>query len=256
MKLADVVRSCTESLRSVALKYDKNNIDPSFMSNTLAYIVNLYKDKVIDDNTITGLNNPTGIIDPKTGKLKNFSTKEEGFIMFKESYYDSLNFEDEEIIKTIKSFNLNRFDKDVLSCQPGNIIDLPEEKCQPEVDIYKVEKRDSVVLTTNNMEEAKKMKENNPGSVIKNSRGQIVGEKIKPTSSAVSSRYDAGTKVVCNNINLYAKFRDTKPTRLVSGEYYMYDGKVVQGRIAICKKPEFVGDIKNIVGFIRVSDLS
>lgn len=255
MKLAEVVRTCTESLRSVALKYDKNNIDPSFMSNTLAYIVDLYSNKVINDNDITGLNNPTGIIDPKTGKIKNFSTKEEGFIMFKESYYDNLDFSTDEIQKIIKSFNLSRFDKEVLSNQPGNIIDLPEEKCQPEVDVYKVEKRDTILMTTNKMEEAEKMKKENPGATIKNSRGQIVGEKVKPTSSVVGSRYEAGTKVICNGINLYSKFRDTTPSRTVTGEYYMYDGKVVHGRIAICKKPEFVGDTKNIVGFVRISDL-
>lgn len=256
MKLADVVRSCTDSLKNVALKYDKNEIDPSFMSNTLAYIVDLYKEKVIDDNTITGLNNPTGIIDPQTGQMKNFSTMEEGFIMFKESYYDSLNFEEEELQKIIKSFNLHRFDKEVLGLTGGNIIDLPEEKCEPMVDVYKVEKRDKTIGVATDMNEAKKMKEKNPGSVIKNSRGNIVGDIKKAASKKVLSlKYEAGTKVVCEGINLYLKFKDTTPSRVINGEYYMYDGKIVQGRIAICKKPEFIGDSKNIIGFIRISDL-
>lgn len=256
MKLADVVRSCTETLRSVVLKYDKNDIDPSFMSNTLGYIVFLYKEKVIDDNTITSMNNPTGIIDPSTGKPKTFSTMEEGFIVFKESYYDGIEFEEEEIQKIIKSFNLHRFDKEVLGQLSGNIIDLPEEKCEPMVDVYKVEKRDKVVGVSNNIEEAKKMKDKNPGSVITNSRGKIIGDKKKVSSSkAVSIRYEAGTKINCDNINLYIKFKDTTPSRTISGDYYMYDGKIVQGRIAICKKPEFVGDIQKIVGFVKVSDL-
>lgn len=254
MKLAEVVKICSVPLKEVALKYDKNEIDPSFMSNTLGYILYLYKKKVISDDDIIGLNNPVGTVDPSTGKIKNYSTKEEAFITFKESYYDTLDFEAEEIVNNIKSFNLARFDKDLLSSKAGNIIDLPEEKCEPAVDVYKVEKRDSTIATTNNIEEAKSMKEKNPGSVIKNSRGNIVGEKINPTKNVLGNRYEAGTRITCDNINLYTKFKDTSPSRTVSGEYYMYDGKVVNGRIAICKKPEFVGDIKNIVGFVRVCD--
>lgn len=256
MKLADIVRLCTEPLRSVVLKYDKNTIDPSFMSNTLGYIIFLYKEKVIDDNSITSMNNPTGIIDPSTGQIKTFSSMEESFIVFKESYYDTLDFGEEEIQKIIKSFNLHRFDKEVLGQLSGNIIDLPEEKCEPMVDVYKVEKRNSVIGVSNNIEEAKKMKDKNSGSVIKNSRGNIVGDKKKVSSSkAVSIRYEAGTKVTCEGINLYLKFKDSSPARTITGDYYMYDGKIVQGRIAVCKKPEFVGDIQKIVGFVKVSDL-
>ena len=70
----------------------------------------------------------------------------------------------------------------------------------------------------------------------------------------IRDRYDSGTKVVCDHINLYKKFKDTAPSRTISGEYYMYDGKVVNGRIAICAKPEFIGDAKMVVGFVRAED--
>lgn len=255
MKLSEVVKTCVESLRTTALKYDKNDIDPSFMSNTLGYILYLYKDKNITDNDIIGSNNPVGTIDPSTGKIKSYSTKEEAFITFKESYYDTLDFENEEIVKNIKAFNLTRFDKEVLSCKSGNIIDLPEEKCEPIVDVYKVEKRNNVVGTTTDLKEAEKMKENNPGSVIKNSRNSIVGEKIKLNSRVMGTRYEAGTKVECHNINLFAKFSDKSPSRTLTGDFYMYDGKVVEGRIALCKRPEFVGDVKMIIGFVKAADL-
>ena len=102
-----------------------------------------------------------------------------------------------------------------------------------------------------------KVKEKNSGSVIKNSRGVIVGEKSKTKSSKIlSTKYDSGTKIICDHMNLYKKFRDTSPSRTISGEYYMYDGKIVNGRIAICAKPEFVGDVKMIVGFVRVEDFA
>ena len=260
MKNSDIVKICSEPLKTVAKKYDKNDIDPSFMSNTLGYILTNYKNNIISDDDITTKNNPIGIVDPKSGELKSYNTLEEAFIQFKESYYcDIFNNkeENEEITKIAKAFNLYRFDKEILSSKPGNVVDLTEEESKPVVDVYKVEKRNNVVGVTSNLEEAEKMKEKNSGSVIKNSRGVIVGEKCKTKSSKIlSTKYDSGTKIICDHMNLYKKFRDTSPSRTVSGEYYMYDGKVVNGRIAICSKPEFVGDVKMIVGFVRAEDFA
>lgn len=259
MKNSDIVKICSEPLKTVAKKYDKNDIDPSFMSNTLGYILSIYKDHIISDDDITIKNNPIGIIDPTTTKIKNFSNLEDCFIQYKESYYVDMftGKADEEITKIARAFNLYRFDKEILNSKPGNIVDLTEEESKPVVDVYKVEKRNNVIGVTSNLEEAEKMKEKNSGSVIKNSRGVIVGEKCKTKSSKIlSTKYDSGTKIICDHMNLYKKFRDTSPSRTVSGEYYMYDGKVVNGRIAICAKPEFVGDVKMIVGFVRAEDFA
>lgn len=257
MKNSDIVKICSEPLKIVAKKYDKNDIDPSFMSNTLGYILSIYKDHIISDDDITIKNNPIGIIDPTTTKIKNYSNLEDCFLQYKESYYDDMftGKVDEEITKIVKAFNLYRFDKEILNSKPGNIVDLTEEESKPVVDVYKVEKRNNVIGVTSNLKEAENMKEKNSGSIIKNSRGEIMGEKKKTGSSKIlSTKYESGTKLVCDHINLYKKFKDTTPSRAVSGEYYMYDGKVVNGRIAICAKPEFVGDIKMIVGFVRVED--
>ena len=258
MKNGELVKICSEPLMNVAKKYNKNEIDPSFMSNTLAHILSIYKDNIITDDDVNIKNNPIGIIDPTIGRIKSFSTLEECFIQYKESYYSDI-FEDgnvsEDITKLAKAFNLYRFDKELLGSKGGNVVDLKEEKCEPLVDVYRVEKRNNTIGTTNNLEEAKKIKDENPGSVLKNSRGEIVGEKSKlPSNRILSTRFDAGTKLICNNINLYRKFRDSAPSRTVTGEYYMYDGKIVDGKIAICLKPEFVGDAKMIIGFVRVSD--
>ena len=259
MKNSDIVKICSEPLKTVAKKYDKNDIDPSFMSNTLGYILSIYKDHIISDDDITIKNNPIGIIDPTTAKIKNFSNLEDCFLQYKDSYYDDMftGKVDEEITKIAKAFNLYRFDKEIFNSKPGNIVDLTEEESKPVVDVYKVEKRNNVIGVTSNLEEAEKMKEKNSGSVIKNSRGVIVGEKSKTKSSKIlSTKYDSGTKIICDHMNLYKKFRDTSPSRTISGEYYMYDGKIVNGRIAICAKPEFVGDVKMIVGFVRVEDFA
>lgn len=259
MKNSDIVKICSEPLKTVTKKYDKNDIDPSFMSNTLGYILSIYKDHIISDDDITIKNNPIGIIDPTTAKIKNFSNLEDCFLQYKESYYDDMftGKVDEEITKIAKAFNLYRFDKEIINSKPGNIVDLTEEESKPVVDVYKVEKRNNVIGVTSNLEEAEKMKEKNSGSVIKNSRGVIVGEKSKTKSSKIlSTKYDSGTKIICDHMNLYKKFRDTSPSRTISGEYYMYDGKVVNGRIAICAKPEFVGDVKMIVGFVRAEDFA
>lgn len=259
MKNSDIVKICSEPLKNVAKKYDKNDIDPSFMSNTLGYILSIYKDHIISDDDITIKNNPIGIIDPTTTNIKNFSNLEDCFLQYKESYYDDMftGKADEEIVKLAKAFNLYRFDKEILNSKSGNIVDLDESKSEPMVDVYKVEKRNNVIGTASVLEEAKKLQHSKPGSVIKNSRGEIVGDKKKTNSSKIlSTKYDSGTKVVCDHINLYKKFRDTVPSRTVSGDYYMYDGKVVNGRIAICAKPEFVGDVKMIVGFVRAEDFN
>lgn len=259
MKNSDIVKICSEPLKTVAKKYDKNGIDPSFMSNTLGYILSIYKDHIISDDDIAIKNNPIGIIDPTTTKIKNFSNLEDCFLQYKDSYYDDMftGKVDEEITKIAKAFNLYRFDKEIINSKPGNIVDLTEEESKPVVDVYKVEKRNNVIGVTSNLEEAEKMKEKNSGSVIKNSRGVIVGEKSKTKSSKIlSTKYDSGTKIICDHMNLYKKFRDTSPSRTVSGEYYMYDGKIVNGRIAICDKPEFVGDVKMIVGFVRAEDFA
>lgn len=259
MKNSDIVKICSEPLKTVAKKYDKNDIDPSFMSNTLGYILSIYKDHIISDDDITIKNNPIGIIDPATTKIKSFSNLEDCFLQYKESYYDDMftGKVDEEITKIAKAFNLYRFDKEILNSKPGNIVDLTEEESKPVVDVYKVEKRNNVIGVTSNLEEAEKMKEKNSGSVIKNSRGVIVGEKCKTNSSKIlSTKYDSGTKIICDHMNLYKKFRDTSPSRTISGEYYMYDGKIVNGRIAICGKPEFVGDVKMIIGFVRAEDFA
>lgn len=258
MKNSEIVKICSEPLKNVAKKYDKNEIDPSFMSNTLGYILSIYRDNKITDDDITVKNNPISIFDPSTGTLKSFSNLEDCFIQYKESYYDGMfKTVAEDITKIAKAFNLYRFDKEMLGSKPGNVVDLKEEDCKPLVDVYKVEKRNNVVGTTSSLEEAEKMKEKNSGSVIKNSRGEIMGQKKKTGSSKIlSTKYDSGTKLICDHINLYKKFKDTMPSRTVSGEYYMYDGKVVNGRIAICAKPEFVGDVKMIIGFVRAEDFA
>lgn len=256
MKLGEVVKVCSDPLKNVALKFNKDELDPSFMSNTLAYAVELHKNKSTTNDDIMVNNNPMALIDPSTGEKRKFSTKEECFIRFKESYYNDLKLNDnEETQQVVKSFNLHRFDKEILGELSGNIIDLPEEKCEPMVDVYKVEKRDKTVGVSTNIDEAKKMKEKNPGSVIKNSRGKIVGEKLK-IGNQVTSRYEPGSRVEVNNINLYDRFKDLSPSRIISGIYYMYDGRIVNGRIAICKRADIETSMRKIIGFIRVSDLN
>ena len=145
MKNSDIVKICSEPLKTVAKKYDKNDIDPSFMSNTLGYILTNYKNNIISDDDITTKNNPIGIVDPKSGELKSYNTLEEAFIQFKESYYcDIFNNkeENEEITKIAKAFNLYRFDKEILSSKPGNVVDLTEEESKAEViSITKSKKR-------------------------------------------------------------------------------------------------------------------
>ena len=55
---------------------------------------------------------------------------------------------------------------------------------------------------------------------------------------------------------MYYKVNDKRPGRTISGDYYLYDGKVVNGRYAICMKPELaLNNSKVVLGFINVKDL-
>ncbi len=80
------------------------------------------------------------------------------------------------------------------------------------------------------------------------------GKPIKPEKKD----YSAGAKITLEDAGLYTTATVTKPTRNVSGEYFIYDGKVINGRMRVTnsasrvgRKP--VGD--NVTGFVKKSEM-
>lgn len=69
---------------------------------------------------------------------------------------------------------------------------------------------------------------------------------------------DEGKKVTLKDVKLYATSKAVKETGKVSGDYYIYDGKILNGRYRITNSADNVGKTpigKYVTGFVKVSDL-
>lgn len=60
----------------------------------------------------------------------------------------------------------------------------------------------------------------------------------------------AGEAIALTNEPLYASSTRTEPSNHVTGTYYLTDGKLIRGRVRICKRPEDVGKIEKVTGWI------
>lgn len=137
------------------------------------------------------------------------------------------------------------------------MIDMTEEEKQPNFDVYKVSDSNGEQITkTADLEEAKQVKKENPGSIVTNSRNVVVDAVVKPTKSdnILSLILKPGAPVQCEGTNLYYHLKDKAPGRVIDGEYYLYDGKDLgNNRYAICLKPEFAnGPSTTIMGYIVI----
>lgn len=258
MKISEIIHILKQPVEDVMDKFDKNELAPDFASRAIAYAIYGYQNKFVKDSDIKDKNNVYGFVDPSTGKTLSFTTISECILHFIEEKFENPNFE-QVYPNLYKTFNLNRFDRKFIKEKNGNIVDLPEEKCKPSVDMYTVKTPEGMEISkTTDLDTAKNAKVKVSGSVIYNSRGVIVDgkSKSKESDSIVSTLLIAGSKVICNNLNMYYNLRDTRPGRTITGEYYLFDGKEVNGRYALCVKPEFAEKEPNtIIGFVNSKDL-
>lgn len=256
MKISELIHTLVEPINSVMKKYGKGNIPIDFPSRTIAYAIYLYNKKIIIDQDVTDKNNPFGITDPSTNQFIVFNSLEEAIISFKES--KETNEEFEEKYKNIaKANNLFRFDKEVLESEPGNIIDTPD--VEPSVDQYTVRGADGKEVTkTSNLEEARSMAKISASAKIYNSRGVAIDakQKSKESSSIVNTILKAGSKIVCNNLNLYYNITDKNPGRSLTGDYYLYDGKKIKDRYAVCvKNGSNENPVYMKIGYVNAKDI-
>ena len=255
MKISEIIHILAEPIACVMKRYGKGNIDVNFPSKTMAYSIYLYNKKVITDQDITSKNNPFGIINPSTNKLMEFNSLEQSIIAYKESPAEDIEFLD-KYNSIAKANNLFRFDKESLYAEPGNIIDIPD--IAPSVDQYTVKTDNKEVLKTSNLEEANKMAELNAGSKVYNSRGVVINAKQTSTKSdkIVPVDLKAGSKIVCNNLNLYYNITDKNPGRSLTGDYYLYDGKKIKDRYAVCvKNGSNENPVYMKIGYVNAKDI-
>lgn len=66
----------------------------------------------------------------------------------------------------------------------------------------------------------------------------------------------AGDEIILYKNNVYDKFTDTKPSKVVTGRYYISKNSLFNKRIRICRYKEQVGKQKYITGWVDVADLT
>lgn len=255
MKISELIHTLAEPIATVMKRYGKGNINVNFPSRAMAYAIYLYNKKTTIDQDITDKNNPFGLIDPSTGQFIEFNSLEEAIISFKESTSEDPTFE-EKYPNIAKANNLYRFDKEALYAESGNIIDTPD--VTPSVDQYTVKSGSGNEITrTSDLEEAEKMAQLNAGSKVYNSRGVVINAKQKAESdNIVKIDLRAGSKVICNNVNLYYNLTDKRPGRSINGEFYLYDGKKVRDRYSICiKNGSEEKPVYTMIGYINAKDI-
>ena len=257
MKKSEIIHILKDPIKSVIEKVGKGSVAPNFASNMVALALYTYDNGGITDADIRDKNNPFGLQDPSTGEILSFATLEESIL---QCMGNDMDDKKEEFEAICKANNLYRLDKEFLATIKGSIIDIDKT---PNFDQYTVKDVTGAdIAKTMNLEEAIEVKETavKKPAKIYNSRGTIIdgGKKDMSTNKAkiVSINLMAGTAIELNGHNIYAKPRDKFPSRAISGTFYLYDGKPVNGRYAICLKREFVGESTNcIVGYVNGKDL-
>ena len=77
-------------------------------------------------------------------------------------------------------------------------------------------------------------------------------------SNPVKKDYQAGDMIKLSDAGLYATATVTKQTRAISGDFYIYDGKVINGRMRVTNSPSKVGKKpvgNNVTGFVKKSEM-
>lgn len=258
MKAKDIIHLIRSSVEEVMTE----NIGTSnlqWQSSTIAKVLFLYNNKIVTDDDIKNFNNLFHYIDPSTDKPVAYGTLKECLLVYiQNNEEDSEEFLAEKE-RICKSYNLYRFDREYLDSVDSNIVDIDGEKTAPCVDVYTVRDNNGKELArSSNLNDAQEIAKSNKGSAITNSRNEIVDAVIKPTKSEniVSLSLSAGAKVRCNGLNLYKAPTALRPFRCIDGEYYLYSGIPTNNRFPLCLKPEFAGDVKNvIIGWVNEKDL-
>lgn len=251
MRRSELIHIVKSAVDSVVDQIDINDI----YSKAIAFAIFQYDRDKVTDNDIKHKNNFFGYKNPSTGEVVEYNSAGECILVFAAVTYDP-EFID-QYKKIAKANNLYRFDKTYLESKKTNMIDMTEEEKEPNFDVYKVSNPNGEQITkTANIEEAKQIKKENPGSVVTNSRNVVVDAVVKPTKSdnIFSIILKPGAPVQCNGTNLYYHLKDKAPGRVIDGEYYLYDGKDLgNNRYAICLKPEFAnGPATTITGYIVI----
>lgn len=259
MKRSEIIHLMKDPIKRTTDKFEKGKLHPTFPSKTIAYALYLYDRKYTNDSVIKDKNNPLGIRDISNLDFLTFNTIDECLLEYIDKPIVTNAEFDDKYDGIAKAFNLYRFDKQILEDKKGNIIDIDDKNRTPSVDIYTVrDENGSSVATASTIDDAREFAKDVKKYTITNSRNKIIdGNKIvKGTTNMVHTAIVPGSAIVCDGMNLYYKAKDTRPGRVIDGTYYIYDGKIINNRYAICMKPEFASKVPTaILGYINVKDI-
>jgi len=84
--------------------------------------------------------------------------------------------------------------------------------------------------------------------------------RIAPTYSNTSQAQTvvAGKKIRFSNVKIYATATSNAPSRIITGNYFIYSDEVIKGRVRITNSVNYVGKTpvsKYVTGWINVSDI-
>lgn len=80
----------------------------------------------------------------------------------------------------------------------------------------------------------------------------------KPVQKPVTRTFSAGDKVVLKNARLFVSSTASTEVKHIEGEYYIYDGKEINGRMRITNSSARVGKkpiSENVTGFVKKEEL-
>ena len=87
---------------------------------------------------------------------------------------------------------------------------------------------------------------------------KVEKKPYKPAKKPEEKTYKAGNMITCKETKLYASATMTSESKIIDGDYFVYDGKVINDRIRITNSKSNVNrkPIGNFVtGYVNLSDL-
>lgn len=252
MRYIEIINHLKEISISVAA-YEKT----IYPSRIIAICIYRYKNGYVDDFDILNRNNPYGQKNPLTLEKMVFESLYDGLINSINDNFIIQSLDEDEITSIIKSWSLEMIDLIYIRTFDKHIIDLNVDEMRPFIDQYTVKRNNEILLTTFDIEEAKKVALANNGYIV-NSTGDTIDIVIKsvPSARISTQKINVGSGIVCHDINLYSHYNDTSPSRLISGSYYIHSSKTYNGMYEICKKTISNGtEIHIPLGYVFEKDI-
>ena len=260
MKKSEIIHILKDPIKSSIEKLGQEQYAANFASKMIAISLYKYDTGEVTEEDIKSKNNFYGLADPSNGDKLMFSTVEECILQAVGAGINDTSEElDNDLESICKANNLYRFDKEIIQSVKSPIVDIDPT---PNFDQYTVkDANEAELVKTMDLEEAKEVASEavSKPAKIYNSRGVVIDGGFKEVGKKVKIRTTTmlpGTMIEANGLNMYKHPGDVSPDRAISGIFYLYDGKIKNGRYAICIQKEMAQKLNAyIYGYVNAKDL-